>query len=139
MYTLKDLTLISGLTDRTLRTYLKTGVLEGIKEGSTWCFTEEQIEAFFAHEYVKPAIAAKRNAILFDYLKFDGAKENTACIVLHLREEKWREVSSFFCDAVNRRHGLRMTFDRNKGENRVILVGREETVYEVLSDFHAMK
>lgn len=41
MYTIKDLSMISGLTDRTLRTYLKMGVLVGEKADGSWRFSEE--------------------------------------------------------------------------------------------------
>ena len=139
MYNLKDLSMITGLTDRTLRNYLSTGILKGNKEQGTWQFTEEHIQAFLDHEYVKPAVKAKRNAILFDYLKMDTCKENTACIVLRLREDEAMKVSSFFCNAVNQRQGLAMTFDIEKGGNKVVLVGREETVFEILSEYHALK
>lgn len=139
MYTLKDLTMITGLTDRTLRNYLSAGILEGEKVQGVWQFTEEQIEAFVTHEYVKPAITAKRNAVLYDYLRSDGNKKNTACVVLHLREESSVAVSDFFCKAVCERHGLKMTFDREKGANKVILVGEEETVFDVLAEYHGMK
>ncbi len=139
MYTLKDLAMITGLTDRTLRNYLSAGILEGEKVQGVWQFTEEQIEAFMTHEYVKPAIAAKRNAVLYDYLRSDSGKKNTACIVLHLREDSSLEVSEFFCKAVCERHGLKMTFDREKGANKVILVGDEETVFDVMAEYHRVK
>lgn len=139
MYNLKVLSMITGLTDRTLRNYLSAGILTGEKEQGKWYFTEKQIQAFLEHEYVKPAMKAKQNAILFDYLKYDARKGNTACIVLRLREENSKDVATFFCDAVNQRHGLTMTFDRNKGENKVVLVGEEEAVYQVLAEYHIAK
>lgn len=137
MYSIKDLTKISGLTDRTLRNYLKLGVLIGEKKDGQWYFNEEQIASFLECSYVKSAIQSKRNAILFDYLKANHKDENTACIVLHFPKEKSQEVTSFFCEAVNKHHGLQMTFDQNKGENKVILVGNEEVVYDVLAEYHA--
>lgn len=30
-----------------------------------------------------------------------------------------------------------MTFDDNKGENKIILAGDEKTVYSVLAEYHA--
>lgn len=137
MYNLKDLSMITGLTDRTLRNYLNDGILHGEKQNGVWGFTEEQIGAFLEDPYVRPAIQAKRNAVLYDYLRSDLSDKNTACVVLRLREESSLSVAEFFCNAVNKRQGLKMTFDHNHGENKVILVGDEETVYEVLADYHA--
>ena len=139
MYNLKDLSMITGLTDRTLRNYLNEGILIGEKQDGTWRFTDEQIGAFLEDPYVKPAIQTKRNAILYDYLRTDFSNKNTACVVLRFREDDSKEVADFFCDAINKRNGLMMTFDHNRGENKVILVGEEETVYDVLAEYHAHK
>lgn len=139
MYTLKDLSMISGMTDRTLRTYLKMGVLIGEKKDGTWYFDDEQTCAFLENEYVKPSIKANRNAAIFNFLRSDMSKENTACVVLHLRNDDSKFVSDFFCNAVNKRHGISMTFDQNKGENKVVLVGDEDVVYSILAEYHALK
>lgn len=86
---------------------------------------------------MKPSINANRNAAVFNYLRFDTSKENTACIVLRLRKENSKAVSDFFCNAVSKRHGLTMTFDKDKGENKVILVGEEKAVYSVLAEYYS--
>lgn len=137
MYSLQDLTLITGLTDRTLRNYLKQGILTGEKRDGAWHFTEEQITEFLANEYVAAAIKAKQNAYVFDFLKSDYKDENTACVVLHLRNERPMDVAKFFCEAVNKRQGLAMRFDREKGRNRVILVGGFDVVYDVLNEYNS--
>lgn len=111
----------------------------GEKEDITWNFTDEQVLAFLENEYVRPAIKAKHNAALFDYLKFEPSKENTVCIVLRLQKEEPKAVAEFFCNAVTKRNGLTMTFDENKGENKVILVGDLETVYSVMDEYRALK
>lgn len=139
MYTLKDLSMITGLTDRTLRNYLNEGILIGEKKDGAWMFTDEQIGDFLMHPFVKPAVKAKRNAILYDYLRADFSDKNTAGVILRLKEDCSKYVAEFFCDAVNKRQGLKMTFDHNNGENKVILVGDEETVYNVLAEYHAYK
>ena len=139
MYNLKDLSLITGLTERTLRNYLNTGILIGEKCDGAWRFTEEQIGDFLMNPYVKPAVKAKRNAILYDYLRTDLNENNTACVILRFKGDRSKLVAEFFCDAVNKRHGLKMTFDHNNGENKVILVGDEETVYDVLAEYRTYK
>lgn len=131
--------MITGLTDRTLRNYLNDEILLGEKKNGAWTFTEEQIGAFLMHPYVKPSVKAKRNAILYDYLRADLSEKNTAGVILRLKEDCSKSVAEFFCDAVNKRQGLKMTFDHNNGENKVILVGDEETVYDVLAEYRAYK
>lgn len=137
MYTLQEVSLISGLTERTLRNYLKQGILIGEKQDGVWRFTEEQITEFLSNDYVIPAVKAKQNAYIFDYLKNDYEKENTACVVLHLKKENPMKIASFFCEAVNKRQGLKMRFDHEKGENQVILVGSFDVVYDVLKEYNS--
>jgi len=139
MYTIKDVALMSGLTDRTLRNYLKMGILVGEKKDGIWYFTDEQVQDFMQNRYARAAIEAGRNAVLYDFLQSYDMQENTACIVLHLPKEKPLAVSSFFCRAVCNRKGVKMTFDHDKGRNKVILVGSLQTVHEIIREFYSQK
>ena len=139
MYTIKELSLMSGLTDRTLRNYLKLGFLKGEKKEGVWYFSVDQIEAFFTQDVVVAAMESNRKALVFDFLANDKKNKNAACIILDLPEDDSGRVSSFFCDAVSKRNGLTMTFTKKKHRNRVILVGDENTVYDVISEYHATK
>ena len=56
MYSLNELATMTGLITRTLRTYLKTGLLTGEKTDGVWRFSEEDCERFFSHPSVKPAL-----------------------------------------------------------------------------------
>ena len=139
MYSIKDLSIICGLTERTLRNYLKMGVLRGEKQNGVWRFSEEDIEKFMENDYVSSAVKANRNAVLFDYLNCYPKDENSACIVLHLPKEEPKAVADFFCEAVNKRSGLKMTYDKKKGVNKVVLIGNEKTVYDVLNEYYSVK
>ena len=129
MYKLKDLVMISGLTERTLRNYLKKGVLKGEKNNGVWVFTHEQIERFLEDPFVKPAIKASKMTVIKDYLNDVYQKNTTACLVLHLPKEKPKELSTFFCEVANNSHGLTMNYEKDGSCNRVILVGEIESVY----------
>lgn len=137
MYTIKDLALMSGLTERTLRNYLQMGVLKGEKIDGVWQFSMEQIEDFWATDYAKAAIKTNRKALLFDYLRNPPEDKNTMCAVMNFPKENWKKVSNFFCDAVSKGKNLQMTFDSEKGMNKVILIGDYSTVCEILNEFQA--
>ena len=140
MYTLNELAMMTGLTTRTLRTYLKTGLLSGEKTDGVWRFTDEDCERFFSHPAVKPALQAKRNALVFDFLGNRFKRENELCVVLDLlpQEGEAEEVSAFFCKAVSAREGghLRFTFEQTDGRVRVILTGREDAVSDILREYY---
>ena len=55
LYTLGHLVMFTGLTDRTLRSYIKLGFLEGEKINGLWHFTPEQVEKFIENEAVRPS------------------------------------------------------------------------------------
>ena len=139
MYTLKDLTMITGLTERTLRNYLKLGILDGEKRDGVWCFGVEQIEELMQNETVRSAMHAKRQALVFDFLNATKKKENSICVILDLPQEDAKEVGRFFCEAVSCRHGLEMSFENKKGNNRVILKGGEATVLDILREYREKK
>lgn len=67
-YTLSQLALITGLTERTLRNYIISGILEGEKINGKWHFTSEQVDRFICHPSVRPSIVAKQNALIYDFL-----------------------------------------------------------------------
>lgn len=47
LYTVEEVAQRTGLTDRTIRNYLKDGRLKGKKIGGQWRFTADDIEALF--------------------------------------------------------------------------------------------
>ncbi|MBQ9798188.1 MAG: MerR family transcriptional regulator [Clostridia bacterium] len=135
MYTLHDLSMMSGLTERTLRTYLKMGVLNGRKENGVWQFDIEAVAAFFENDFVKGAIKTNRKGLIFDYLRTRHDTKNSACVVLDIPNADGEAVARFFCDAVCKRTALSMTFDQDKGNRRVILIGPVSTVCDILCEY----
>ena len=67
--TLAQLAAISMLTERTLRSYLKRGLLAGEKTPGGWRFTAEQTAAFLALPQVRSASNTRRNAVAEDFIQ----------------------------------------------------------------------
>lgn len=83
-YKLNELAIFTGLTTRTLRNYLKMGLLDGEKVDGVWNFTEEEVEAFMQNPNVKPSISAKKNALVYDFMLDNTKRTNEICTVLDL-------------------------------------------------------
>ena len=81
-YNLNELSLMSGFTTRTLRTYLNQGLLKGEKTNGAWRFTAEEVDAFFAQPFVKEGLRIKQSAVVFDFLADRRVKSGRACVVL---------------------------------------------------------
>lgn len=82
--TLAQLAAISMLTERTLRSYLKRGLLAGEKTPGGWRFTAEQTAAFLALPQVRSASNARRNAVAEDFIQRRMDTTGQLCAVLDL-------------------------------------------------------
>lgn len=139
-YTLGHLTQITGLTDRTLRTYLSNGILEGEKINGVWHITPEQLDAFLHHPFVRPSILAKTNAIVSDFLQVPVRTEDRACIILDLPGCDRDAAAAFFCDAIctGDFRDLRFAFD-GVDTPRVILSGPMEQVLTLVNSYKSSR
>ena len=62
LYTAEDVVQITGLTLRTIRSYIKSGKLKGRRIGVQWRFTAADIEALFENPDAKEAAEAEKKA-----------------------------------------------------------------------------
>ncbi len=139
MYTINDLAMMTGLTTRTLRNYIRLGTLNGEKLDGSWRFTEEELERFFADPAVRQTLQAKRHAAVFDFLADTSKKTNRACVILDfaVSDEEGKEISAFFCKKMNS-DGADITFSygRDRGLSRVILSGSEDSVTGMVKAYY---
>jgi len=139
-YTLNQLALITGLTTRTLRNHLASGLLGGEKIDGNWAFTEEDIGKFLAAPEVKQALAAKDSALVHDFMADAYKKTNSICMMLDfpVGHDEASAISDFFCRAVSESEGgVQMRFNYDRGCARVILSGREEPVLTVIRAYYS--
>lgn len=136
-YVLNHLTLLTGLTERTLRHYITLGVLEGEKINGMWHFTPEQADRFIRNPAVRPSILAKQNALVYDFLLEDRKTAPEACIILDAPETNRKALAEFFCDRINHVnfHKLRFAFDGAGPVPRVILSGDAADVFRLAQEY----
>ena len=135
-YTLGHLTQFTGLTDRTLRSYLSRGILEGEKINGVWHFTEAQLDAFLRNPAVRPSILAKNNAIVYDFMLDTKKPDDLACIILDLPGADREALTDYFCDAIcaGEFHDLRFAFDGIEMP-RVILSGPMDQILALVNSY----
>jgi len=134
-YNLNQLALISGLTTRTLRNYLRQGALRGEKLDGVWQFDEEDLDAFFADHAAQKAMTAHRHALVWDFLADAYKKTNRACVILDLpvSAEEAAEASRFFAQAVcEMGHDIELRCGQERDLLRIVLSGAEEPVADIL-------
>lgn len=136
-YTINELALISGLTTRTLRNYLNTGLLNGNKSGGSWKFNKTQIHEFLSHPSVKPSILTKNKAIVDDFLLQRDKKRNEICAVIDLNQtpDEAERLCTLCTECINstEQHSIRFSFDANDGHTRIILSGPQDFVTDLFN------
>ena len=96
-FLINHLVLLTGLTDRTIRNDISSGILQGEKINGLWHFTPEHVESFIAHPAVRPSILAKHNAVVYDFL-LDGKKDTCeTCMILDIPGRSKKEIAEYFC------------------------------------------
>ena len=137
-YNIAAISMITGLTDRTIRNYISAGLLMGEKINGLWHFTPEQVEAFIADPVVYPSIRAKNNALVYDFMS-DGKKKNhQSCIILDLPGDDKKAAAEFFCYAINNGNfrNIQFSLDAVKKDPRVILRGNTDEVLKLVNQYY---
>ncbi len=133
-YTIPDVAAMTGLSERTVRTYLAGGQLRGEKADGVWRFTAEQFGDFLAQDMVRASVQAKANAIVCDFLITDRREDAAACLILDqpvpeggesaLREALEKRVNAL---------GLRWAYRYRDGQARSILSGPPDALGKLLA------
>lgn len=132
-YTIQDIANMTGLNERTVRSYLASGQLRGEKTDGVWRFTGEQFGDFLGQDMVRASIQAKANAVIYDFLKTDRRKESAACLILDqpVAEDQESGLREALTEQVNRLP-LRWTYRYRNGMARSILSGPPAALGELL-------
>lgn len=139
LYSVNDIAVMSGLSTRTIRNYIQSGLLEGDKVKGCWKFTAEQINTFFEHPKVFPSILAKHNGVIFDFIADRKVKQNQICTVLDLPEENEEKISAFFCNQYNTgdfKSKIEFYYENIAGCPRIIIKGEVRSVMQILNLFY---
>lgn len=136
-YTLAQIAMMTGFTDRTLRNYLKQGLLEGEKINGAWQFSAEAVDAFFAQPFVKESLRIKRSAAVFDFICEKKKKSASTCAILDIpcSMAEGMRISDFFCKEMEKASDMDFNFYWDDGMCRVILSGDEKQALAILEQY----
>lgn len=68
LYTVEDIARMTMLTTRTIRNYLKEGLLTGRKVGGQWRFTKQEVESLFENNSVEEDMKNNRRQEVMDFI-----------------------------------------------------------------------
>lgn len=138
LYLINHLVLITGLTDRTIRNYIASGILKGEKINGIWHFTPEEVDAFIKNPAVRQSIAAKNNALVYDFMLDKSKKTEEACIILDIPSRDKKKTAEFFCYRISNSdfENINFSFDVNGKTPRVILKGKAKDVFGLINEYY---
>ena len=138
LYLISHLTLITGLSDRTIRNYIASGILKGEKINGIWHFTPEEVDSFIKNPAVRPSIIAKNNSVVYDFMLNDSKKESETCVILDLPKSDIKETAEFFCYNISNGgyKDISFSFDGNYKTPRVILRGKPADVFGLINEYY---
>lgn len=141
LYTLKEVALMSGFTDRTLRSYLNQGLLKGSKEKGVWQFSAEDLEHFFQDPYVKEGLRIKHTGIVYDFLAGCRGKSGGTCVIMDIPADlkAQQKLSEFFCEQMSRASDAQFTLDWDGKTCRIILSGAEDQIARIMCEYETWK
>ncbi|MBQ9562164.1 MAG: MerR family transcriptional regulator [Lachnospiraceae bacterium] len=136
-YNINDLALMTGFTTRTLRTYLKEGLLKGEKVNGIWQFSAEEIDRFFREPFVKEGLRIKRSGQVFDFMA-DQPKAARSCVILDIPASvaKGNQISAFFCSEMCEASDAKFNYGWDNGLCRVILSGAADSVAAIMQKYY---
>lgn len=139
-YVINHLVMFTGLSDRTIRNYITSGILKGEKINGLWHFTPEQVEEFVRHPAVRPSILAKNNGIVYDFLLDDKKEKAEICMILDTPCMDKQAVAEYFCDSISNGNynNIQFSFDGITKTARVILKGDAADVLQLVNDFRSI-
>ena len=133
-FDLNELAQMTGFTTRTLRTYLKQGLLHGEKVGGAWRFSLEDLDRFFSEPFVREGLRIKRSGTVYDFLAAKPSGTGRMCVVIDrpVPLAEGEALSAFLCRQMESAADVVFTYDWNDGHCRVILSGDEAQVSRIL-------
>lgn len=137
-YTIQDICLCTGLTSRTIRNYMKKGLLTGDKKDRIWQFTSEQVENFTSCPEVKSSIQVRKNALITDFLLERKKKTDQICIILDLAERDHQKTTDFFCrrmEILSPTEKIQFSFEGQNRYSRVLVKGPAAEVLTLVNEF----
>ncbi|MCR4893271.1 MAG: helix-turn-helix domain-containing protein [Eubacteriales bacterium] len=140
-YDIKEVAMMSGMTDRTLRTYITMGLLRGEKVSGAWRFSAQELERFFSESWMREAMRTKRNSIVFDFLSDPSDRGERICVIVDRPSDRAdnSEISSFFCQKMQEVEDAVMRCDWEKGRTRIVLSGSREAVGYIMKAYGEME
>jgi len=144
LYTVEDIATMTMLTSRTIRTYIKEGILKGRKIGGQWRFTEEDVKTMMENgTYQKEYFSNLRQDIndFLDGVNDFGKGEMQGLTIVDLYQpkefvaaklEKLMEFINAYEDTPNNWMSFSSEYIESEEKTRVVIFAQPKYLSEAL-------
>ena len=127
---------MTGLTDRTIRNYLKDGTMHGKKIGVQWRFTEDDINALFQDVDFGQKLTKAENNLLEVFLreKKEAVSECSVLDIPEVQREAWDTLLGKIEQEIRKKQDevrFAWEYDDESGMLRVVTVGEPKIVHKM--------
>lgn len=101
MYTVEEIAEMTSLTSRTIRNYMKKGLLKGRKIGGVWRFTDRDIEDLFNQSAFINKISESNKQYVYDFLDNKNHSDSNStdiCTIIDYYCNSKKKALSLFND-----------------------------------------
>ena len=142
MYTVEDIAKMTSLTDRTIRNYLRNGLLKGRKIGGQWRFSVQDIKNFLDSSEVIDKLSSEYKREVLDFIdnvntKISGERQSCVIVDLYIDHDKANVINEKLCnftasDSINQ---MRLYYDYSEEYQRArfIIFAAPDTSIKLLS------
>lgn len=126
-YSIDEVSQMTGLTTRTIRNYLSSGLITASKVDRKWVFTSEEFEKMVQNSYVSVAIKIKNNTPVLDFLEDDKKDKNSTCIIIDRvgTDEDAIKLCEKICNLIEEGNLVDFRYHKDGDQIRIILTGLE--------------
>ena len=137
IYSIDDISKMTMLSTRTIRNYIKLGLLNGSKTNGYWQFTSDDISKFMNNDYVTQSLNTKRNSLIYDYILNDCKSINAVCSIYDYPVENNVEAKSLYNKILkkinsNEYNNLKFSYNYSNNMVRIILIGDPNEINELI-------
>ncbi|MFC3906484.1 MerR family transcriptional regulator [Clostridium disporicum] len=137
IYSIDDISKMTMLSTRTIRNYIKLGLLNGSKTNGYWQFTSDDISKFMNNDYVTQSLNTKRNSLIYDYILNDCKSINSVCSIYDYPVENNVEAKSLYNKILkkinsNEYNNLKFSYNYSNNMVRIILIGDPNEINELI-------
>lgn len=137
-YTVSDVARIMHMTERTIRNYLKEGILRGTRVGGQWRFSKEDLDDLIQNSTFRKQVRDNASTIAKNYIdrKVAILGDITICSVIDYKNPNQEYMDKIECEiaAIVREYkgNAHLTAISENGIGRCTVIGTIECVRKVL-------